>query len=289
MCARSLSMYDDFVDRVRADGGAGFEYGRPGTLEIAFTDEQAAALQRTASSLAAMGVRAVWLDAADARAAEPALSDQIFGALRIEDHGFVEMPGFVDAIGIAARMRGAAIHAPMDVTKVEPASGGTVRVHTPDGAEIFDHVVVAGGSWTNRLRTGATAIKPVKGQLVRLRFEEAPATRVIWSEDCYMVPWRDGTVLVGATMEDAGFDERVTAGAAAMLIEGALRVLPQARDAAFVDVRAGLRPAPAEGDGLPFIGPAPSIPNVTVAAGHFRNGVLLAPLTARLVAETVLG
>jgi glycine oxidase len=102
-----------------------------------------------------------------------------------------------------------------------------------------------------------------------------------------MVPWRDGTVLVGATMEDAGFDERPTAGAVTALIEAAATLLPAARDAAFVDVRAGLRPSPAE-QTLPHVGRSPVIPNVTLATGHFRNGVLLAPLTAQQVATQVL-
>ena len=91
------------------------------------------------------------------------------------------------------------------------------------------------------------------------------------------------------TRHDAGFDERTTSGAVASLIEAAAAVLPAARDAAFVDVRAGLRPALENGDGCPFLGPSPSLAGVTVAGGHFRNGVLLAPLTAATVADQVLG
>jgi glycine oxidase len=103
-----------------------------------------------------------------------------------------------------------------------------------------------------------------------------------------MVPWQDGTVLVGATMEDAGFDERPTAAAVTALIDAAAALLPGARDAAFVEVRAGLRPSPAAEPSLPHIGRSPVIPNVTLATGHFRNGVLLAPLTAQQVATQVL-
>lgn len=289
MCARSLGMYDDFVESVRRDGGAAFEYARPGTLEVAYTEEQAEALQRTARTLAASGVRAEWLDRDAARALEPAVNEFILGGLRIDEHGFAEMPGMVDAIASAARMRGAAFHAPVDVAKIEPAPGGLVRVHANGTPQTFDRVVIAGGSWTNRLKAGGPRITPVKGQLVRLRFDAAPATRVLWSDACYMVPWQDGTLLVGATMEDAGFDERPTSAAVAALLAAAALLVPATRDAAFVDVRAGLRPAPADEEGVPFIGPSPSIANVTIAAGHFRNGVLLAPLTAKLAADQVLG
>ena len=287
MCAESLALYDDFVEQVRKDGGAPFEYARPGTLEAAFTEEQAAALQRTAQALAAHGVRAAWLDAEGARALEPALSPVIAGALRIDDHGFVEMPGFVDALAVAARMRGAVFHSPVDVTKIEPAPGGQVRIHSSGAPHTFDHVVIASGSWTNRLKAGGEPVKPIKGQLIRLRFDAPPATRVLWSESCYMVPWQDGTLLVGATMEDVGFDERPTAAAIATLLAAAAQLVPGTADAEFIDARAGLRPR-TSGGGLPQVGPSPTIANVTIAAGHFRNGVLLAPLTAQLVADQVL-
>lgn len=287
MCARSLSLYDGFVERVRRDGGAAFDYARPGTLEVAFTADQASALERTGASLASAGVRAAWLDAAEARRLEPALSADITGALRIDDHGFVEMPGLVEAVAVAARMRGAVFHAPVDVTRIEPAPGGSVRLHVSGVAHTFDRAVIAAGSWANRLKAGGPPVKPVKGQLVRLRFDAPPATRVLWSEGCYMVCWRDGTVLAGATVEDAGFDERPTASAVASLLAAAATLMPSTRDAAFVDVRAGLRPAPSDG-GIPFIGASPSLANVTLATGHFRNGVLLAPLTAQRTATQVL-
>jgi glycine oxidase len=288
MCARSLALFDGFVDTVRRDGGAAFDYARPGTLEVAFTGEQAAALQRTAAALASAGVRALWLDAAAARDLEPALSGNVLGALRIDDHGFVEMPGLVDAVAAAARMRGAAFHAPVDVAKIEPAPGGAVRLHVSGTAHTFDRVVIAAGSWANRLKAGGDGVRPVKGQLVRLHFDAPPATRVLWSEGCYMVCWRDGTVLVGATVEDAGFDERPTAAAVSTLLDAAATLMPSTRDATFVDVRAGLRPSPSGTAALPFIGPSPSMANVTLATGHFRNGVLLAPLTAQLTATQVL-
>ena len=287
MCAQSLALYDGFVERVRADAGAAFEYARPGTLEAAFTSDQAAALQRTAAALTGAGVRAAWLDTAAARALEPSLSPAIAGALRIDDHGFAEMPALVDALSQAARMRGAAFHSPIDVTKIEPAPRAQVRVHTNLDPHIFDHVVIAGGSWSNRLKAGGTDVRPIKGQLLRLRFDTPPATRVLWSEGCYMVPWRDGTLLVGATMEDVGFDERPTPAGIATLLQAAAELLPAIREAAFIDARAGLRPRLSEGD-VPQIAPSPSIANVTIAAGHFRNGVLLAPLTAQLVADQVL-
>lgn len=287
MCVDSLSMWDSYVERLRTDGAPAFEYGRPGTLDAALTDDSAARLNDAAAELSASGVRADWIEGAAARALEPCLSPDIVGALRIEGHGFVEMPGVVEAISVAGRMRGAVFHQPADVTKIEAAPGGRVRLRIDDATLTFDHVVIAGGAWANRLKPGTPGVKPIKGQLVRLSFDLPPASHVLWSDVCYMVPWRDGTLLVGATMEDVGFDERTTASGVHELLAAAVRLVPAAADATFVDVRAGLRPAPVD-ESIPFVGPAPTLANVTVATGHFRNGVMLAPWTAARVAALVL-
>lgn len=110
--------------------------------------------------------------------------------------------------------------------------------------------------------------------------------RVTWSERCYLVPWDDGEVLVGATAEDAGFDERATAAGVHDLLAAACELVPHGWTAGFVGARVGLRPATS--DGLPIIGASGVLPNVIYATGHYRNGILLAPLTAALVADAML-
>jgi glycine/D-amino acid oxidase-like deaminating enzyme len=108
---------------------------------------------------------------------------------------------------------------------------------------------------------------------------------VIWGTDCYIVPWHDGTILVGATVEDVGFDESATVGGVQQLLEAAVALLPALDTAAFAGVRVGLRPATT--DELPVIGSSSTMPGVIYATGHYRNGVLLTPLTALLVADLV--
>jgi glycine oxidase len=112
------------------------------------------------------------------------------------------------------------------------------------------------------------------------------ASRVLWGPGCYIVPRQDGTVLVGATVEDVGFDERATLGGVRALVDAASALVPGLDAASLEDVRVGLRPATA--DELPLIGPSATMPQVFYAAGHYRSGVLLAPLTAGLVADLVL-
>ena len=165
-------------------------------------------------------------------------------------------------------------------------------------------MIVAAGSWSTTLDGSradvssadvsraplkgcqSQAVKPIRGQLLQLRLPQRPATRVIWGEDCYLVCRRDGAVLAGATVEDVGFDERATSDGVQKLLRGAMTLMPTLRDAAFEEVRVGLRPMTC--DELPAMGASSKMPHVFYATGHYRNGVLLAPLTARLIADLVL-
>jgi glycine/D-amino acid oxidase-like deaminating enzyme len=146
--------------------------------------------------------------------------------------------------------------------------------------------IVAAGSWSGPLVNDPSAVRPVRGQLLRLRWNGPAISHVLWSDRCYVVPWTDGTLLVGATVEDVGFDERATVEGVRELLDAACELLPGARDATFLQARAGLRPAAA--DGVPIIGYAPEDDAIVYATGHFRNGILLAPLTASIVADLVV-
>jgi len=150
-----------------------------------------------------------------------------------------------------------------------------------------DAIVIAAGSWSaDLLAAPPPFVKPIRGQILSLSMDRRPAARVIWGSDCYMVPWKDGTVLVGATVEDVGFDERTTAEGLRGLLNAAVDLMPSLEHAQFREARAGLRPKTV--DELPAIGRSSTMPHVYYATGHYRNGVLLAPLTASLLADLVL-
>ncbi len=129
-------------------------------------------------------------------------------------------------------------------------------------------------------------VKPIRGQLLRLRPRGTSVSHVVWGAGCYLVPWSDGTLLVGATVEDAGFDEQPTVAGVQTLVNAAAALVPSLSDAVFEEVRVGLRPMTA--DELPIIGPSSTMPHVFYATGHYRNGILLAPLTASILADLVL-
>lgn len=286
---RSLAMYPEFVARVVAGSGQAVEFSASGTLEIAVDDADVARLQHSAETLTAAKVPNTWMDGARARGLEPTLDAGVRGALHIPVHATVHVPDFTAACAAAAVAAGARVHDGLAVRGFSRESGGIV-VHTSGGDLRAGDVVLAAGSWSAALApTGAAAppIRPIRGQLVQLQAAAGAVAHVLWGRDVYLVPWHDGAVFVGATSEDVGFDERTTATGVQGLLASALALAPGLADAAFVEARAGLRPG--TDDSLPYIGRSAAWPGLVYACGHFRNGALLAPLTARLVAEVLEG
>jgi glycine oxidase len=289
MGVRSLAMFDDFISAARDASGREIEYARTGTLEVALTEDDVARLLAMQAWLDMIDVRTEWLEGVATRTFEPAISPRVRAGLFIGEHGFVGVPSLVLALTASAEAAGAVFEAPVEALEVVPAAGG-VTVRAGDRLYSGDHAVVAAGCWSGRVRvagTPALPVRPVRGQLLHLEWRAMPApTRPVWSHGCYTVPWADGTVLVGATVEEVGFDESTTASAIETLKSAATAILPAASNAALIETRVGLRPATL--DGLPFIGAADTSPRVTFATGHFRNGILLAPLTATMTVAAIL-
>jgi glycine oxidase len=282
---RSLDMYDAFIKAVSDESELEIEYRRCGTMEVA-TDAAAAAKMR---DIAAGDGGLQWLDPAAARGQEAALAASIEGALLAPMHGYVAVPSLMDALSWAALRHGVQIEALHRVTGIDAEYGG-VTINTEDGTTwSAGHVVIAAGSWSGRLDVddpAIEAVRPVRGQLLRLHWRGAPLNHIVWGPDCYVVPWQDQTLLVGATVEDVGFDERTTAAGVRDLLDAVCELLPEAWRATFLEARAGLRPATP--DGLPFLGPSRRSDRIVYATGHYRNGVLLAPLTAHVIAELIV-
>ena len=287
MC--SLDHYDRFIGRVAADAQSAIEYRRSGTLQVGRTDAEARELEATARVLVERGAPHTLVDGSGVRRLEPSLADVRCGLL-VPGHGYVGVATLMAALAAASRRRGARLDL-MPVERIEAAD--RIRVHAGTERIESDAVVIAAGSWSGGIPmapAGPAPVRPVRGQIVQLRFDLPPLTRVVWGSvsgsAAYLVPWTDGTVLVGATSEDVGFDDTVTAAAVAQLRDAAVQLLPASRTARFIEARAGLRPATP--DELPIVGRSSTMRGVYYATGHYRNGVLLAPLTASLVADLVL-
>jgi len=289
LAVRSLHLFDDFIARTQADSGITVLYRRTGTLQVATSDEGMRELRNAAARLEAQHVVLGLLDAQALLAEEPHLSSDVVGGLVVPLHGFVAAGELVRALAGAARLRGAQVIEGRQVLRIVFAKG-QVTVETNHGPLSGSAVVLAAGSWSGHIEiVGLPArapVRPIRGQLLRLAWKGPMIRRVVWSERCYLVPWDDGTLLVGATVEDAGFDERTTAAGVRDLLEAACEIVPGAWTAGFIDARAGLRPASA--DLLPIIGASRVFPNLMYATAHYRNGVLLAPVTAAIVADALL-
>jgi glycine oxidase len=285
LAVRSLEMYDRFVEELQDESGVAVEYRRSGTLEVAM-DDSAAKQLRIGMRRAPAQAGAEWLDGAQTRALESSLPESVLGAVRVAAHAYVAATQLTEALTWAALRHGAQFETGRRVTAIR---GGVdaVEVEAEDGQRWSgDTVIIATGSWTGQVDTDQKvlqAVRPVRGQLLKLSWRGEPLRHVIWGPDCYVVPWNDGTVLVGATVEDVGFDERTTAAGVRDLLDAVCEVLPAAWGATFLEARVGLRPA--TDDGLPVIGSPEAAPRIVYATGHYRNGVLLAPITALLVVE----
>ncbi len=280
LTVESLSLYDDFISSIGRESSIPIEYRRCGTLEVAHDLKISAHLKALGEWVRSKNVDARWMDASEVSRMEPTLAATC-GGLMVPSHGYVNAAQLTNALADAARRHGAEVYADCRVHAIE-ADGDRATVTAGSATYRARTVIVATGSWSSEIAP-ETAVAPVRGQLVRVRWEGPPIGRIVWSEQCYLVPWMDGTLLVGATVEQVGFDERVTGGGVRTLLNAASAVLPGIDDATFVDVRVGLRPATTSG--LPVIRRSAQHPAIVYATGHFRNGILLAPLTAKLVAD----
>ncbi len=289
LAIESLARFDSFVARLAAAHATPFAYQRTGTLDVAFEPAELEMLAARQRELAARGVEASLHDARSVRALEPQLASEVCGGLLIPLHGFVAALDFARALAAAARQHDAQIIERGHVRRISQGNGGVI-IDTDRGRLTADAAVVAAGSWAGEIEIEGVPlrvpVKPIRGQLLQLTWNGPMPQRVIWSERCYVVPWPDRSVLVGATVEDVGFDERTTVGGIRGLMDAASELLPATASATFAGARAGLRPAAP--DHLPIVGWSSVVPNVMFATGHYRNGILLAPLTAELVAGAML-
>jgi glycine oxidase len=282
---RSLAMYERFVEDVSAAADASIEFNRSGTLEVAFTREWLDQLTSGAGAAAAV------LDRDDVLRRVPGIVEDVVGGVFIAQHAFVGAEALTGALARAAAKAGATFTTGAAVTAVRfDTDAVVVDVGEGDGSTRLagDLLILAAGSWSGQLGLPVPVqppVRPVRGQLLRLHWPDAPLPHILWSERCYLVPWRDGTLLVGATSEEVGFDERSTVAGVRDLLDAVSDLLPRAWQARFDGVRVGLRPA--SPDSIPLVGRSSADPRLIYATGHYRNGILLAPLTAYVVADLI--
>jgi len=288
LCLRSRGLYPAFAEELRSLSGIDVGFLPCGLLKVAFGEEEGQELAAIVAWQKAMGLRADLLAGGDARALEPALSPGAFAAAHFPDDAQVDNRLLVRALSIAAARAGAAFKSGF-VRGVIADQGRATGVDLDGEVLRANAVVVAAGSWTGLvpgIGLSPQRVRPVRGQMVQLGLRLPAFRHVLFCKSGYLVPRQDGRVIAGSTMEWVGFEKNVTVQGLAKIVGMAVALCPELAQAPVQDMWAGLRPYTE--DRLPLMGAGP-MPGLFLATGHFRNGILLAPITARLVSDLVLG
>jgi glycine oxidase len=293
MTLASAQLYPGFVAELEAASGESSGYANQGALHIALDRDEAAELRRVHDLQRSLGLEAEWLPPRRCRELEPGLTPSFNGGVHAPGEAAVDPRALTRALLAALAAAGGEV-----VTGTEVIAGlfegeRLVGVRTADGVELrAPAVVLASGAWAGATEwlpePARPPVRPVKGQIVELRGRDgaAPCERIVASERVYLVPRPDGRLIVGATSEEQGFDTAVTAGGVHELLREAYRLLPDVAEMELAATMAGLRPGTP--DNLPLIGPG-AIEGLVLATGHYRNGILLAPLTADALAALLAG
>jgi glycine oxidase len=286
----SQSLWPGFAAELEAASGASIGYDPTGTLVCAFTRDQAAKLRHGIDFQSRLGGRFEWLTGRAARALEPGLAANLVAAVLSRHDHQVDNRLLGAALATAFRRAGGTLVTGAEAA-LDVAAGRLRGVIAGDRRHQADIAVLAAGAWS-RLVPGlppeaAPPVRPLKGQMLALTMPPgAPLIRyVVWGATCYLVPRADGRLLIGATTEERGFESSVTAGGVLGLLDDAWRTLPGIEDLPIREMWTGHRPGSL--DDMPILGPTP-IDGLVLATGHHRNGILLTPATAALVADHIL-
>ncbi|MBV9839597.1 MAG: glycine oxidase ThiO [Solirubrobacterales bacterium] len=291
----SLRSYPSFIEQLTRASGREAGYLRCGTLLVARDRDEAESLSRELEMRTSLGLPVQRLRASEARGLEPGLAPTIRLALLVADDHAIDPRTLTAALGGALARAGGELRTGAEVRELELSDGGedAHRVVLAGGERISARrVVIAAGVWSAEIEGipdhCRVPVRPVKGQIMRLRDPAGPAllTRVIRMAAGYIVPRGDGRYVLGATMEERGFDTTVTAGAVFELLRDAIELVPGFSELVIEELSAGLRPGTP--DNCPVIGES-EISGLYWATGHHRNGILLAPITAELLVGELAG
>jgi glycine oxidase len=282
----SMKIYPDFVEAVEALSGQQVGYRAKGTVEVLTSRHAREELSTIIALHHGLGLKAEPLSAADARELEPNLREDLEAAVLRPEEASVDNRLLTLAILKAAQRSGVEIFADTRVDAIWQ-EGGVCRGIVSGGERVAaGHTVIAAGCFSSQIEGLGqyVPVKPAKGQMISLLCSEARIERVLWGDHIYLVPRDDGRVLAGATVEYLGFDKTLTAGGQRKLLSAAIDLVPAFENAQIEETWAGLRPD--SPDHLPILGPT-DLSGLVIATGHFRSGVLLTPITSKLVREWI--
>jgi glycine oxidase len=288
----SLALFPSLTTELEAVSGISLEYEQTGTLRTSrhANARQTRRISRWVESCRSMGIQVELLTEEETHRREPLLAPGVCAAVYLSGEGQVKAPNVVAAFAKAAIHYGATIAEHKEVTSIQSHDGRVVSVTTADGDSILcNQLVLAAGAWAEQCGKWlniALPVIPQRGQILALRQPSPPIRHIIIGHGIYLAPKQDGTVIVGATKEEVGFDTRVTAGGALWLLESAIQLVPALEQCVIERLWAGLRPKTL--DTFPILGRATGWENVILAVGHSSFGILLSAITGQTIAELVI-
>ncbi len=288
----SWSMFPTLVPELEEASGLRLAYERSGSLRVVRSPKNVANLRKRMKAWHPLGLEMQWLTGDEARQREPLLAPDTTAAIYAPEESQIKASQVVKAFARAAVKLGAKLHPHHKVIGMEFRENKVTKIRFARGEEIAcQHVIVATGAWTGDIEAMldlSSPVVPQRGQILSLKQPVPPLPllrHIIFGEAIYLAPKNDGTIVVGATKEDVGFEKQLTAGGVAWLLTTALRLLPGLAGATIDQMWAGLRPKTP--DNLPILGKAPNWQNVTLAVGHGSIGIALSAITGRSIAEVV--
>jgi glycine oxidase len=287
----SQAAWPAFARELEAVTGVDIGYRGEGTLVVAAHRDDAAELRNTFEFQTGLGLELTWMTGGQARRMEPHLAPAVSASVFSQKDHQVDNRQLVTALRKAYPEAGGVLHEHTTVDAVEVTDNRARGVVVDGRLHKADIVLLAAGAWSYDIDglppLARPPVRPLKGQMISLRMDpRAPIVdHVVWGPGIYIVPRRDGTLILGATVEDKGFDRDLTAGGVYRLLEAAWEILPQIEELPVKEMWVGFRPT--SRDDAPILGPTP-VEGLVVATGHHRNGVLLAPLTIDAVSAFVL-
>jgi glycine oxidase len=288
---RSQALWPDFAAELERLVGRSVDLRRDGTLVVALTADDQARVQHHLEFQQSLGLPVEWISAREARRREPHLAS-IAGAVWSPEDGQVDNRKLVAALKLACARAGADLQEHRPVRRILVGNGRAVGVELADGTEHrADVVVLAAGAWSRTIEglppPLRPPVRPVKGQMIALQMDPAAplVSHVVRAPNVYLVPRLDGRLVLGATVEEKGFDTALTAGGVLALLEAAWRTIPAIEELPIAEMWVGHRPG--SRDDAPILGHGP-VEGLIYATGHHRNGILLAPVTADAVCRLVL-
>lgn len=282
----SLRLYPQWAQELEEWTAGDVQLSLEGLVTVALSDEESEQLHAKFLWQKEAGHDVHWLNGQELRDVEPLLTDRAIAGIYSPGEGHINNRLLLRSLVTACSIQGVKLLSGCVVSGIAVKSGRVIGVETSTGPIRAEHTVIASGAWAGimmQMLDLAIPVRPVRGQIAAVSSVGIPLRTVIFGTSGYITPKKDGKIVIGATEDESGFQREVTLAGLASVLNGVMPYVPALHAAAFLEAWGGLRPATA--DGKPLLGPVPGWTGLSLAGGHFRNGILLSPVTAKRMAD----